>query len=202
MKAANDIPLWTAFQQHDRSAERAIFHQFFKPLCLYSEHMVGGLEPAEDIVAEAFEKAWRRRSEFATQDNLKGFLYRVVRNASINHSIATRSHRQAHAQIEYMTRQDAEDANDPVMEREILRVELLQEIYEEIEELPGRCKEIFKMIFIQGLSTEHIGEQLGISPQTVRTQKARAIGLIRTQLLKKNRLVTLMLLSAVLGRMQ
>jgi RNA polymerase sigma factor (sigma-70 family) len=89
----------------------------------------------------------------------------------------------------------------PVMEREILRVELLQEIYEEIEELPGRCKEIFKMIFIQGLSTDIIGEQLGISLQTVRTQKARAIGLIRTQLLKKNRLVTLMLLTAVLGRM-
>jgi DNA-directed RNA polymerase specialized sigma24 family protein len=67
-------------------------------------------------------------------------------------------------------------------------VELLQEIYEKMESQPGRCGEIFKPLFIHGLSTEEIGNRLGISPQTVRTPKARAIGLIRIQLLKKTAL--------------
>jgi DNA-directed RNA polymerase specialized sigma24 family protein len=40
---------------------------------------------------------------------------------------------------------------------------------------------------VEQLSSEEIGARLSINPQTVRTQKARAISLIRTALLKKNR---------------
>jgi RNA polymerase sigma factor (sigma-70 family) len=77
-----------------------------------------------------------------------------------------------------------------VIETEVLRAEVLQEIYAEVENLPGRCGQIFKLLFIHGKSTEEIGGLLGINPQTVRTQKARAISLIRTALLKKGRLAT------------
>jgi RNA polymerase sigma-70 factor (family 1) len=190
--------LWTAFQQGESQAEKQVFQQFFKPLCIYSERITGQLEPAEDIVAEAFIKAWARRQDFEGLENLKAFLYRVVRNASINEAVATRTHRKAHAQIEYVARQDAED--EPALEREILLVELLQEIYEEMENLPGRCGQIFKLIFIHGRSTEEIAAELSINPQTVRTQKARAIQLIKMELLKKNRISSLLLLMAILGR--
>jgi len=192
----DDTLLWTAFLRQDPQAERQVFHQYFKPLCLYAERINGQLEPAEDIVAEAFEKAWARRQDFQALENLKAFLYRVVRNASINLTVATRTHRQAHAKIEYVAKQEVED--EPALEREMLRVELLQEIYEEIENLPDRCGQVFKLIFLHGKSTEEIGAQLGINPQTVRTQKARAIQLIKTQLLKKNRILTLLLLAAIL----
>jgi RNA polymerase sigma factor (sigma-70 family) len=124
----------------------------------------------------------------------------VVRNASINFAVATRQHRQAHLQIAYVEGQEREE-EEPAEQREILRVELLQEIYEEMENLPGRCGEIFKLIFIHGLSTEQIGERMGINPQTVRSQKARAIQLIKTQLLKKNRVLTVLLLTTLLSRL-
>jgi RNA polymerase sigma-70 factor (family 1) len=188
--------LWTAFQQGESQAEKQVFQQFFKPLCIYSERITGQLEPAEDIVAESFIKAWDRRQDFEALDNLKAFLYRVVRNASINFAVATRQHRQAHVQIAYVEGQQKED--EPALQREILRVELLQEIYEEMENLPGRCGQIFKQIFIHGRSTEEIAAELSINPQTVRTQKARAIQLIKTQLLKKNRISSLLLLMAIL----
>lgn len=188
--------LWTAFQQGESQAEKQVYHQFFKPLCIFSERITGQLEAAEDIVAEAFVKAWGRRQNFVTADNLKAFLYRVVRNASINFAVATRQHRQAHLQIAYIEGQDKEE--EPADQREILRAELLQEIYEEMENLPGRCGEIFKLIFIHGKSTEEIGQLLGINPQTVRTQKARAIQLIKIQLLKKNRISSLLLLMVIL----
>jgi RNA polymerase sigma-70 factor (family 1) len=189
--------IWTEFQQGDSQAEKQVFQHFFRPLCLYSERITGQLEPAEDIVAEAFVKAWDRRQDFETMDNCKAFLYRVVRNASINFAVATRQHRLAHAQIEYVAKQDVED--EPALQREILRVELLQEIYEEIDNLPGRCREIFKLIFIHGRSNEEIAAQLSIDPQTVRSQKFRAIQLIKTELLRKGRITSLLLLMALLG---
>jgi RNA polymerase sigma-70 factor (ECF subfamily) len=189
--------IWTAFQQGERQAERQVFQHFFKPLCLYAERITGQLEAAEDIVAESFVKAWDRRQDFLALDNCKAFLYRVVRNASINFAIATRQHRQAHLNVAYIESQEKEA--EPALQREILRVELLQEIYAEMENLPGRCGEIFKLIFIHGKSTEEIGALLNINPQTVRTQKARAIQLIKTQLLRKNRISAFLLLMTLVG---
>ncbi len=78
-----------------------------------------------------------------------------------------------------------------MIETEVLRAEVLQEIYAEVESLPGRCGQIFKLLFIEGLPTDQIAERFGINVQTVRTQKARAICLIRTALLKKGRLAAL-----------
>ncbi len=85
-------------------------------------------------------------------------------------------------------------------EREILRVELLKEIYDEIENLPGRCRQVFKALFIEGLSTDQIAENLSINVQTVRTQKARAIQLIKIQLLKKGKTLAVLILYAFLEK--
>jgi RNA polymerase sigma factor (sigma-70 family) len=194
-----EIGLWAAFLRGEPGAEREVFHRFFKPLCLYVERITGQLEVAEDIVAETFEKAWVRRHEFAAIDNCKYFLYRIARNASIDYSVAARKNRKAQMQIGYLAKQDVED--EPVLEREILRAELLQEIYEEIENLPDRCGQVFKLLFIHGKSTEAIGAELGINPQTVRTQKARAIQLIKTQLLCKNRIGAFLLLMTILDNL-
>jgi len=95
-----------------------------------------------------------------------------------------------HEKIRYLDQYEL--ASEEVLETEILRAEVVQEIYREIEELPGKCGQIFKMIFLENLPTDQIAERMGINVQTVRTQKARAISLIRTALLKKGRLTTLL----------
>ena len=73
-------------------------------------------------------------------------------------------------------------------------MEKIEGLIRKIENLPDRCKEIFRLIFIDGLTTDQIGERLNISPQTVRTQKARALDLIKSELLKKNLLSALLYL--------
>ncbi len=66
----NDITLLTAFQQKVAGAVKAVFERLFRPFCIFSEDITGHLGVAEDIVAEAMEKAWDRRAEFATFLNL------------------------------------------------------------------------------------------------------------------------------------
>lgn len=195
---ANDITLLNGFQQGDLLAEKRVFQQFFRPLCLFSERITGQLEASEDIVADSFGKAWGRRGEYPTMDNLKAFLYRAVRNASINYIEAQRRHQSHHEQILYITKDDK--TSEEAMEREILRVELLQEIYNEIDSLPEKCRQIFKLLFIYEQTTEQVARQLSINMQTVRSQKARAIQLIKTELLRKNRVQTFLLLTVLLGK--
>jgi RNA polymerase sigma-70 factor (ECF subfamily) len=192
----DDKALIIAFQNGDSGAQNALFDRFFQPLCLFSERITTDLQQSEDIVAESFMKVIDRRRDFEGVPQLKSFLYRTVHNASINQIIAVRRHERAHNNIRYLQVQDMVSGDD--MELEILQAELIRDIYEEIENLPDRCGQIFKLIFVDGRSSEEIGAHLGISPQTVRTQKARAISLIRTALLKKNRWPAWLLLLALL----
>src|SRR5579872_1212122 len=129
----HDSDILTAFQRHDRVAEEALFHRFFRPLCAYAERITGHQPAAEDIVVDAFRKCMDRRTEFKSLDNCKAFLFRVVRNGSLNYSKAERNHRRAHETIGFLQRADVEEEGTEDLER--LRAELLQEIYTEIETL-------------------------------------------------------------------
>jgi RNA polymerase sigma-70 factor (ECF subfamily) len=190
----DDTVLLRAFQQGDGWAEKNVFDRFFEPLVLFSERMTGNVLVSEDIVVEALTKAIDRRLDFLSVAKLKSFLYQVTYNASINQVTSDQRHRIIHEKIRYQ--QQHEPGVEAVLETEVLRAEILQEIYAEVENLPDKCGQIFKMIFVEELSTDVIADRLGINVQTVRSQKARAIGLIRTALLKKKRLTTLIFFCA------
>jgi RNA polymerase sigma factor (sigma-70 family) len=189
----NDIELLAAFKRNEEAAERVIFSNYFRPLCLYAERITGHWQQSEDIVIEVFLKALNRRTEFQSPGNLKAFLYKAIRNAGINYNISVRGHKAAHLQVGYLAKDDHCESGE-VTQNEILRMELVHEIYKEIESLPPQCGRIFKLLFIQGLTTDAIARELSISVQTVRTQKARAIQLIKIRLLKSNKVFPLLCL--------
>jgi RNA polymerase sigma factor (sigma-70 family) len=185
----DDTTLLKAFQAGDPGAEKMIFDRYFGPLTLFAERITRDLGAAEDIAVEALTKCIDRRMHFAAIPKVKSFLFQVVYNASINEIDNHGRHQAVHAKIGYEL---AGDMVEPV-EADILRAEVLEEIYREIEALPDKCGQIFKLIFIEELTTDKIARRLGIDVQTVRSQKSRAIGMIRTSLLKKGRLATLVL---------
>ena len=188
----NDRALVEAFKKMDPAAESVLFKQFFRSMCLLAETITGELLPAEDIVAESFIKLFAKRAEFDAIDNIKAFLYVTVRNSSYTYKTTQKRHEAVHTRL--AAEQGEEDDPSSVFELEMIRAQLLAEIYQEIENLPSQCRRIAKMIFWEEKSTGQIAEELNISPQTVRTQKARAIQLLKNQLFKDNRWAALGLL--------
>lgn len=192
---SSDTDLFIAFHKGEVTAVQQVYHLYYKPLCFFAQRITGSKEVAEDIVADSFIKMLHRRQDFKNLSNIKSFLYLVTKNAGLNHIRGRQRHELAHEQIRFLSEREGEETN--AVKEELLRLEMLQQIYAEIENLPDRCKEIFKLLFIEGLNTEEIGKRLDISSQTVRTQKARALQLIKTELLKKN-LITAILYLAIL----
>lgn len=185
---ADEIELMTAFHAGKRDAENFIFREYFRPMCYIAYHITTQMPVAEDIVAEAFIKLFNRRTEFAGLQNISAFLYTSIRNAALTHNTTRNRHSAAHQQIAAVSA--TEENNAELLQLQLLEANLLHAIYREIENLPGKCKDIFKLIYMENRSTREIADQLNINPQTVRTQKARAIQLIKTELLKKNQLAT------------
>lgn len=185
--------LLNAFIAADPVAEKLLFNSFYKPLCFYGEKMVHDLGQAQDIATEAVLQLMHKRSNFSSMAAIRSFLFRCVHNAALNHIAAKKNHTRIKTQIAYLS-PTTEGLNDP-SEAEILRAELLFEIYEEMNFLPGRCGEIFKMLFVNECTTQEVATHFEINIQTVRSQKARAIQLLKSALKKKNRLVALQFLS-------
>jgi len=185
-----EIKILEAFKNKDAKAFAYIFRLHRKALVYFAEQILGIREEAEDIVAITFIKLWEKHGDFDSFQALKSFLYVTTRNACIDFL--------RHSKRAFAAKKDysywAENK-----EEEILHImydaELLAELDREIELLPKKCREIFKLSFFQGLRTSEIADKLGLSVKTVRNQRAKAVHIIRTAFLKKNLAVGLLICS-------
>jgi len=160
---------------------------FFPSLCFFAKRLLDNDGEGEDIAADSFVKLLNRHDSFDTLPNIKAFLYITTRNACLNY--LRHSQRQHSANRELNRLQDKTD--EPALSH-MVHAEVLREVELEIEQLPNRCKEIFKLIYFERQSAEEIAALLEISINTVWVQRAKAIQLIRTNLLKKGMLSVLL----------
>ena len=63
-----------------------------------------------------------------------------------------------------------------------IRADVVAELFDAIDELPDRCKEIFKRSYVDGQEERKIAEELNISLNTIKTQKQRAKSYLRGRL--------------------
>ncbi|HEY8387723.1 MAG TPA: RNA polymerase sigma-70 factor [Parasegetibacter sp.] len=188
--------LMEAFRKGEAAAEDLIFRRYFRQLCFFADHYVNDIHAAEDIVSETFVKMYQKRSEFEKPENIKAFLFVAIRNACINYLEARKRSKNVIRVIESLTT-NTDEPLTTVVQNEMLFAGLVHEIYAEIENLPDKCRTIFKMIYFQQLGTEEISSKLNINPQTVRSQKARALQILKTVFLKRKLTAVLALSGAI-----
>lgn len=154
-----------------------LFGRSYAGLVYFSFQMTGDRQEAEDIVQNAFVTYWNRRNEVAADlPAIKGFLYATVRNACMN------LHKHQKVVRKFQDQLPADPLEERIMENEIIRAEVLSEIHDAIESLPPGCRQISRMGYLDGKKNQEIAEELGISVNTVKTQKQRAMQLLRQKL--------------------
>lgn len=187
----NDVQLAAAFRGPEteaRAAMAVLWKNHYKPLVYFSNQLIRNDLMAEDIVAETFTKFWQLRQNFDSLPSIRSFLYVTVRNASYDHLRSQEIHARIHKDILYTSDQVAEmKRNDDF---DMMYAEYMQQLYVQLKELPEACRNVFNMYFFDRLTTREIAMELGLSEQTVRNQKTKAINVLRSALLKKNILPT------------
>ena len=188
-----EINIIRGLKKRHSHALNYIFKRHYKPLCYFAWQLTGNKPEAEDIAGEVFIKLWRRHNDFNSLQNIKAFLYIATRNACFDYLKHVQRKNASHEELLYL----AENSEEFIQSR-MAKAEVLQAILYEVETLPPVRRQIFKMIYLEDLSTNEIAQQLNITADTVRVQKARALNSLRTQVLKKGLLsLTLLLLTAV-----
>ena len=175
----NDNELLVAFRNGDEDAINRIYRAYYRPLCYFARGFINNKEEAEDIVIDTFIKLLRKRNDFDELTKIKAFLYKATRNACLDFLKHIKRKTASHEEIIHLMQQD-----EDFIQSKIIKAEFFKLIIDEVERLPPIRKKIFKMIFIEELSTAEIAEKLGITVDTVRVQKARAIDSLRSVFLK------------------
>ena len=158
-------------EYEDQVSYKTLFFHFFLPLKSFSFSIVKSKELAEEIVSDILIEVWARRKHLAGIDDLKMYLYVSVRNASLRRLQQLRK-----SSVLSLDEVAVDFASmDQNGESILLTKELAADIEYAIQQLPQRCKLIFKLAKEDQLKYKEIALLLNISVKTIDQQIAIAV---------------------------
>ena len=118
-------------------------------------------ETAEDVLAEAWIKAFAKLDTFSGEGSLEGWLRRITANEALMH---LRRRRLPLAELS-----DAVVATEPAPVRVTRGLEQA-DVARLIDGLPDGCRVVFNMYELEGYKHREIAEALGVSINTSKSQ--------------------------------
>ncbi len=164
-------------QSGNESAFEMIFRAYYQSLCRYAYSFLEDKEEAEEVVQSAFITVWEKRKTLDIQTSLKSYLYKMVRNASLN-VIKHEKIKQQHVAHELAVT----DATYESVSQKVYASELESKITEAIKVLPEQCRLVFQLSRFEELKYQEIADQLQISVKTVENHMGKALKIMREQL--------------------
>jgi RNA polymerase sigma-70 factor (family 1) len=155
----------------DETAYKELFFRLYNPLIKFAKGFLRSKEVAEEIVSDVFMEIWRRRSELMDIDDLKVYMYICVRNAALKKLQQIK--KDSIVSLDDFTYEFTSTYITP--EEAILTSELFQRIQSVINELPPRCKLVYKLAKEDKLRYKDISAILNISVKTVDNQLGTAL---------------------------
>ena len=153
------------------------FTRYYPSLIHFARRLVNDYETARDIAEDAFVRLWQRRNEIDHTGSIKAYLYTAVRNGCIDLL------RREKYWNEYLNDQAIHgELFETTVLHHIIEAETYQQILQVIHDLPRQCGRVFRLFYIEGLALSEIAEEMDLSLSTIKSQKARAIKLLRQRL--------------------
>lgn len=145
-----------------------LFYKYYQVLVNYAYGILKSESKAKDAVQDVFLKLWE--SDMGLIDaTAKSLLFTMTRNACID---MIRKEQKEEEEQRY-------SMNPEVDEEEMDNLWLKEKIINSVRHLPPKCREIFTLSKMNGLTYAEIAEHLGISVKTVESQMYKAYNIIR-----------------------
>lgn len=167
---------WVKEMQDGREdAFERLFLAYYDDLCAFAAQYVSSSGDVEDLVQDVFLSVWERREALDPQQNIRAYLYKATRNGALKNR--NREQRWPTVQREL---QEHSLRGQPGEQLEHSEIEA--DVWETVNALPERRREIFLLSRQHELTYAEIAELLDISIKTVETQMGRALRHLEEQL--------------------
>lgn len=162
-----------------------VLKQWWPYVCTIVHNQTG--DSGDDIASKVFEKmnnTWK--GEYDSDAHVKSWLQITTTNMCID-LMRARARNKKHLQ---KYKYEAFNGEEPTAESDITdkdRLEIEQYVikflYEEIQKLPPRTKQVFELHYFKGLTYRQIAKKLGVNKNTVTNQMQTARTALRLNIL-------------------
>jgi RNA polymerase sigma-70 factor (ECF subfamily) len=175
---------WVArLRARDEVALREVIAAFSERITAVVAGYLADRDAVEDVVHEAFVKAWYRIGSFKGDSGLYTWLYRVAINAAKDHGKKKRRRPALALEDIGPAGQSLPAPTEPGLET-LERREARRRVRVAIASLPGKFRAVLVLREIEGLRYEEIASILDISQGTVESRLFRARKRLRERLLR------------------
>ncbi|OSZ81133.1 RNA polymerase sigma-70 factor [Chitinophagaceae bacterium IBVUCB2] len=158
---------------NDQVAYKELFVLLHSRLKQFAYSILKSGEEAEELVSDVFIGIWQKKDRLTSIESPRLYFYTTVKNLACNR--LNKQKRQVNGSPEEWLVQMNSIYFNP--EELMITEEMMRQIKKAVNELPPRCRLIFKLIKEDGLKYREVAELLQLSVKTVEAQMA--IGLRR-----------------------
>ena len=165
-------------------AYRQLFYKYHGRLVLYANSFLNDMELSRDVVQEVFFQLWKKPDLLISDYSIKSYLFKSVKNGAFNNIRHLKVVHNAGENMEYDPNgadyNTFSEDDDPLSV--LMEVELIEKVEDIIENLPEKCRQVFKLSRQEQLKNKEIAEKLGVSVKMVEKQMSKALKVFRKEL--------------------
>jgi RNA polymerase sigma factor (sigma-70 family) len=166
--------LFEQCKRNDGKAQRALYDLFKARLMGLCRRYARDRDDAKDMLQESFIKIFSRIHQVEKPEALEGWMKSIAVHTAIDHYKRT---------VRYMTSSSTEEFEIADSAYELILDNLTDEfLVTVINELPEGSRMVFNLAVVEGYSHAEIGELIGISESTSRSQLHYAKQLLKEKL--------------------
>jgi len=188
VEPGEELALVRAAKAGDISAFEQLVKRYDRNIFRLAQHITQNREDAEDVVQEAFLKAYTHLTGFQEQSKFYTWLVRIA----VNESLMKLRRRRADKTVSLDQEIETEDNSmprevadwSPNPEQVYNQAEMNEILTKTIGGLPGGFRTVFVLRDVEGLSTEETAEALQLSVPAVKSRLLRARLQLRERLSK------------------
>ncbi len=188
-QADEDAALVERSRQGDRAAFNELVNRNAQKVFRMARHMTRNDQDAEDVLQEAFLKAFSKLDQFQGDAKFSTWLTRIAVNESLMRLRKGRNSKTVSLDEEFevgdsaIQREVADDGEDP--EQTYGRTEMREILEGAIDSLAEGYRTVFVLRDVEGFSTEETAEMLDLSVSAVKSRLLRARLQLRDKLRRR-----------------
>lgn len=171
-------------RQGDRKAFDFLCREYYAAFISYAR-MLLPTDGDEDVVQDVLLNVWNRRESLVEDRSLQGYILRSIYNRAMNKLSKDRSaadyQRWYRLSIASLTSFYCDPENNDSIRR-LYSKDLRDRINDAVGALPPKCREVFRLSYMEHKSTKEIASVLGVSTSTVSNHIHNALVLLRESL--------------------
>jgi len=173
----SDEYLMQLIREGDERAFSVLYDRYWDRLYTRAYHRLSDEIEAEEVVQDVFLSIWARRAQLEVRSSAGSYLSVAVKYQIIN-KLAKRKRVSSFKESFVKSITVSENTTDLWLSEKELRERL--EIH--INELPDKCRLVFKMSREEGLNAKQISEELCLAEKTIEAHITKALKILRSAL--------------------